>query len=309
MADILTTFKPIYIFSKLLGHATYKIMGKPNNRKIVISPRIIFFSVIIYLWLGMFSSILPPVNKNANMQKIIVYCIFIYSNVLLNSFSTFLHVFKEKHLITCLNILINTDTKLFKLGVDLEYYKDRNKLCIFIGAQYLILVIDVILLLVFDAKYPILSYFYLIVQKSIAVVLFIQIQTWTVLIKTRLNLLKTNFIQNTKNIKNSVVLKDFLGQSAKIHEELCSVLRSINVFYSKPMLIAIILCTVSLIIACYDIIMITDDLINIFLYCTSISTLGLFFFVTVYCLNEVTNAVSVLVYPQGRILFSVEVKK
>lgn len=293
MEDIWIPLSPVYQISRVFGHATYNTRGDIKNRKLYSSNALKVYSFVILIFFGISTYLLQILYTETKIQKVLTVHIFISINNILNISASFQNILREKNIILCIQKLIFIDKNIKALGLFPDYRKERLLVVLLIALQYSLIVLYYIAVWLVNPFYEsIFTYFFLFLKKSISVIVLLQVEIWMMLIRNRLNLLKNNLVYSARNICSPTILRKVFSKTARLHEELCCVIRILNKFYSKSMLISTIMTVSYTIMIGYEITLNVANTRKIASYSTSIATHILFFVIAVYYCSQVTNAVS-----------------
>lgn len=296
MSDILDCLTPLYYTSKLFAQANYKFLYNPQKRTVCLCSKSKIYSILFTISLIFALGVLQYKNKHfANHQNILLQVVFLVVNVLFASSILWNNLINSDKLVKILRELMLIDKSLKKNGVIINYNYERKITTTLLIPQFLLICYYIIFTL--SKKETELSFVDLIificffVLKAVQTCFVVQVEVFTLLLKIRFDFLR-NIL--TRNITNQFYLSSTVTKTANLYQEINSVARNVNDFYTIPLTGLILLNFMALLLLGYDLLQVGFNTDKTFMYESYIVTQILLFVVVVYCCSISSDAVSEL---------------
>lgn len=297
MSDILYCLTPLYYTSKFFAQANYKFLHNPK-RTVFLCAKSKIYSILLIMSLVFTVGLLRHRMKSfANHKNIVLQVLFFVGSVFLTSSVLLNNLINSDKMVKILNELIEVDKSLKKNGITINYKNERKIVTTLLILQFSLIICYYTIFVLFntDTHFSEVSFADLIIficfflRKAVQTCVMIQVEVFTFLLKIRFDLLKINL---TRNIGKKFYLPSILSQTAKLHQEINSIARNVNDFYTIPLLAIIVLNFMVFILLCYDLLHVGFDANETFMYESYIGVQIFLFFIVVYCCSISSNAVS-----------------
>lgn len=298
MDDIWIALLPIYKISKIFGLVTYSVKGTATKREYRTTKKLKIYCFIFMIIMSVASilKILYEVKKKTDDEKKMALNIFLSLNTLLHFLLSYQHLVNEEKIIVCTKILEYVDKNMTKLDIYPNYQKEKRKSSFLIAFHFFVIIIYYLagwLLNIYPNK---TDYIYLFIKKSMLVCTLVEFETFLILIRNRFKMLRKKLLNKNQT---SIIFRRSLVIVAKMHRELCVVVKILNSFFNGIMLFSIILITTYFIMV-FDSMcdaLVKEGLSSRFLSLfASLPTHWIFLVIVIHNCNEVSKDVSLLTF-------------
>lgn len=294
MGDIIEILKPIYYLLKIFGQANYEVKYNFGRITIYSCKKSKLYSILLIIFLTVtILNIKKMAVGSMTVKQEILYILFLFLKLLLPCTILINNIVLNDEIIIVLKSLLIFDKKMVANGINIVY--KNNKKCIenlLILQITLAVLFDIFEMFEAESLTDAFLYFCFTLRNNIQLSILLQIEVFMILLKTRFDTLISNVIEQFRN--NSKNLSSFLLQTARSHQEINSIMKILNDFFSIPIIIILILNVMISILIVYDVTQLSFIQEFRALY-KLIFNIGFFILMVFYC-SETNNSVSIFIW-------------